>query len=104
MRRFILFTLPFLTGLVAFGWANANTDSQQRAVEALQKAIQSDPQNAELWTHLGFAQRKLDQLDAAAVSFEKAVSLNPSSQESLYMLGLIYEKLKRPQEALRVWK
>jgi cytochrome c-type biogenesis protein CcmH/NrfG len=79
-------------------------EQREKAADVLEREVQADPGNAELWLHLGFAQRKLDRLDRAREAFEKASSLDPGNQEALYMLGLIYEKDKRTQDALRVWK
>lgn len=79
-------------------------DDRERTIVALEKAIQADPQNADLWVHLAFAQRKLDRIDRAREAFEKAVALDPKNQDALYMLGLIYEKAERKADALRVWK
>lgn len=97
-----------LSFFVAGGGVCADAPSPQaqkeRAAATLEQDVKSDPQNAELWLHLGFAYRKLDQLDRAQGAFEKASSLAPQNQEALYMLGLIYEKEKRTGDALRVWK
>src|SRR5690349_12991795 len=80
------------------------SDDKGRASAALEQAVKADPNNAELWLHLGFAYRKQDRLDDAARAFEKASTLDPKNQESLYMLGLIYEKQGKNADALRVWK
>lgn len=84
--------------------APRNVEQKERAVAALEQAIKADPNNAELWVLLAFANRKLDRIDKAQEAFEKASSLDPRNQESLYMLGLIYEKKDRKADALRVWK
>jgi len=79
-------------------------DPRQRAVAALEQDLKTDPNNSELWLHLGFAYRKLDQVDQAQAAFEKAASLNPRSEDAYYMLGLIYEKKGQKSQALSVWK
>lgn len=82
----------------------AARQEKERAISALETAIKADPNNAELWIHLAFANRKLDRIDRAQEAFEKAVALSPGNQDALYMLGLIYEKKEMKAEALKTWK
>jgi protein O-GlcNAc transferase len=98
---FILLSL-----LASAGGVQANTPSaaKERAAAALEEAIKKDPNNAELWVHLGFAYRKQGQIDPSQSAFEKARALDPRVKEALYMLGLIYEKKGRTQEAEQAWK
>jgi cytochrome c-type biogenesis protein CcmH/NrfG len=82
----------------------ATPDAKERATAALEQDVKADPNNAELWLHLGYAYRKDGQVDQSQNAFEKASSLDPRNPNALYMLGLIYEKKHQKQEALRVWK
>ncbi len=103
-RKLILFN--FLIGLAPLGHAADSPqihEQKERATTALEQALKTDPNNAELWSHLGFAYRKLGQMEQAQSAFEKASTLNPRSAEALYMLGLIYESKHQRQEALRTW-
>jgi len=84
--------------------SSSTKEQKERAVAALEQAVKTDPANSELWMHLGFACRKVDNMNRAKEAFEKAASLDPKNQDALFMLGLIYEKMKQPQDALRVWK
>ncbi len=84
--------------------AAAEADQKERASAVLEQAVKTDPNNAELWVHLGFARRKMGQIDAAKDAFEKAAALDPKNQDALYMLGLIYEAKGQHPDALRVWK
>ena len=98
--------LLFLTAASAGRAADSSPPPEQkeRAVAALEQAVRTDPNNAELWLHLGFAYRKLDRIDQAQNAFEKTAALDPRNQDALYMLGLIYEKKRQTQEALEAWK
>ena len=84
--------------------SSSTKEQKERAVAAFEQNVKADPSNPELWVHLGFACRKVDNLDGARQAFEKVASLDPKNQDALFMLGLIYEKMKQPQDALRVWK
>jgi cytochrome c-type biogenesis protein CcmH/NrfG len=93
-----------LLALTLMAPVGAADDAQKRATAALENAVKSDPNNAELWSHLGFAYRKEERLDKAKEAFEKASTLSPQNVEALFMLGLIYEKENRKADALRVWR
>jgi cytochrome c-type biogenesis protein CcmH/NrfG len=77
---------------------------KERTVTVLEQAVKTDPSNAELWVHLGFAHHKLGQTLQAQSAFEKARSLDPRNRDALFMLGLIYEKNRQTPEALQAWK
>ena len=93
-----------LAGRAMADESSATMEQKQRTVTALEQDVKTDPTNSELWMHLGFACRKADNLDRARQAFEKAASLDSKNQDALFMLGLIYEKMKQPQDALRIWK
>jgi cytochrome c-type biogenesis protein CcmH/NrfG len=81
----------------------ADAADKERAVSALEQDIKTDPNNPELWLHLGYAYRKTGQLGQAQKAFEKTAAMDPRNRDALYMLGLIYEKKNQPQDALRIW-
>lgn len=107
LHRFILFTFSFLIlslGPVMADDVTARHEQRERTINALQDDLKTDPTNADLWLHLGFAYRKTDKIDDAQKAFEKAVSLDANNRDGLYMLGLIYEKKHDTQKALETWK
>lgn len=75
-----------------------------RAKTVLEEAIKKDPENSELWLHLGFVFKKLGDVDGSQKAFEKSVALNPKNTSAHYMLGLIYEKKKMVEQAIAAWK
>lgn len=81
-----------------------SSDPQTRTVGVLEQAVKNDPANPELWTHLGFAYKKIGELDQAQAAFEKAVSINTRSTDALFMLGLIYESKHDTVQADKTWK
>lgn len=100
----------FLVGLIAvmISMAVIKADESQaqkeQAAQALEQAVKTAPNNAELWVHLGFAYRKTNDMAKSKDAFEKAISIDPKNQDALFMLGLIYENNKQTADALRVWK
>jgi cytochrome c-type biogenesis protein CcmH/NrfG len=99
----ILFSL---LAAAAPGWIAraASQEQKETAVAALEQDVKANPNNTELWLHLGFAYRKAGQIDLSQNAFEKAASLDPKNTDALFMLGLIYEKKHMTQDAQRVWK
>ena len=83
---------------------NASNDPKMRATMALEQDVKTDPSNAELWLHLGFAYRKDNQNDKAQTAFEKASTLDPHSSDAFYMLGLIYESKHQTEDARKAWQ
>jgi cytochrome c-type biogenesis protein CcmH/NrfG len=105
-RRTLWITALFLIGVAAWNTGNSSADpnDKQRAASALEQDVKADPNNAELWLHLGYAYRKDNQIDLAQNAFEKASTLNPHSDNALFMLALIYEKKHQSQDALKAWQ
>ena len=101
---FCLAVLLAAAGFPGQAASPASSGPQERAVSALEQDVKTDPNNAELWLHLGFAYRKLNKIDQAQNAFEKASSLDPHNREALHMLGFIYEKKHLTQDAERIWK
>lgn len=114
-HRFARYRTPLFIGLcltaVALGTlpairqvrAESPSPAKQDAVAALEQDVKSNPNNSELWLHLGFAYRKVGQVDSAQSAFQKAASLDPRNREAFYMLGLIYEKKNMTSDAQRAW-
>jgi cytochrome c-type biogenesis protein CcmH/NrfG len=107
--RFTPFRMGLIMLLMVMGvgvHADDPTTSGQkeRAVSALEQDTKTDPNNAELWLHLGFAYRKLDKIDQSQNAFEKAALLNPQAKDAYFMLGLIYESKHQKAEAEKAWK
>jgi cytochrome c-type biogenesis protein CcmH/NrfG len=79
-------------------------EAKERAVSALEQDLKTDPNNSELWLHLGFAYRKLGKIDQAQNAFEKASTLNPHESDAYYMLALIYESKHQTEQAKKAWQ
>lgn len=99
--------LPLLAALLLFiipRSAPAADPQQERAATALEQDVKTDPNNPELWLHLGFAYRKMEKIDQARQAFEKVTALNPHQTDAYYMLGLIYESQHNTAAAQKAWK
>jgi tetratricopeptide (TPR) repeat protein len=86
-------------------------DRDDEAVEALQKAVQLDPDFAEAHYRLGLALHATGQKEEADKAFgdavkayEKLTRQEPKNADAYYFLGLCYEKLDKFEDAARALK
>jgi len=100
-----LLILSFLvSGPLLLLRAAPSPEDKEQAVAVLEQAVKTNPNNSEIWVHLGFAYRKAEKIDQARDAFEKAASLNPQATEAYYMLGLIYESKHDTASATKAWQ
>ena len=60
------------------------------AIQVLEEAVAEDPQSADAYSLLGFANRKLGRYDEALVHYERALALDPQHLGALEYLGELY--------------
>ncbi len=73
----------------------------ERAIDLLEKAAASAPQDAETWNTLGKAYYRARRFYEAEQSFDQAASLNPSNEEYQANLQAVGERLGDAPAALR---
>ncbi len=69
------------------------------AIPLLQKAIATDPTNADAHNYLGFSHRKLGNVDVALTHYGKALELNPKHRGANEYLGELYPDLGQLDKA-----
>ena len=79
-----------VTYLLAF-YANGGGDPQE-IIPIVQKSIEDDPKNPDLWSGLGRIYDKLGQPDKSIEAFAKAAELIPKDFGAQFNLGLLYIK------------
>jgi tetratricopeptide (TPR) repeat protein len=62
-------------------------------------AIESDPENADLWFERGNAFLNYQQSDSAILMYRKAVELRPEFEQAQYNIGYVYFEQKNYREA-----
>jgi len=79
--------------LLAAGRANIESKNGDIALafQYLNKAEKRDKKNAEIYTALGDANRKIINGGEAILSYDKAIDADPSFAEAMYKKGLIYK-------------
>jgi serine/threonine protein kinase len=70
-----------------------------QAAVMFNKAVQSDPNNAEAWNGLGWVSFNSGNAEEAKNDFQKVISLNPNHPAALNGLGQIYLSEKKYDEA-----
>lgn len=82
-----------------------DTDQAKKAIDAYGKALELDPNNANVLTDQGIMFKRVGWFDRAIANFEKAQQLDPKHLQSLYNLGVIYmADLKQPAKAVKYWE
>ena len=72
----------------------------EEAIEALKRAQQEDQEDAQIFTFLGVAYNKIGDKMRAIRSFEESLRIDESAR-GYYNLAMIYESVKRYDEAVR---
>ena len=95
--------------LIAAGAMYYAAGLEENAVDAYQRAIMLDPNNATAWNYLGIALRSLEQYDQAKAAYFLALNITPDDPEIWYNLGYAYglsgeyeKEIEAYQEALRI--
>ena len=108
--------ITMLEGIVAREPANRNawvqlghsyfdSDQPMKAVEAYDKALAMDGNDANVLTDQGVMYRRLGWFEKAINNFEAANRINPNHQQSLYNLGIVYRyDLQDFPKTIEVWE
>lgn len=82
-----------------------DSNQAQKSVQAYNKALELDPNNANVLTDQGVMFRALGFYDRALANFEKAHKLDPKHLQSLFNTGIVYSvDLKQPAKAKAVFE
>lgn len=76
----------------------------QHAIEALNNAIEINPQDASAYLLRGTAYYKLRQFNPTINDFNKAIELNPQDAAGYYCRGLAYDGLGNENQAIKDMK
>lgn len=80
----------------------ANNDSE-RKLEAIEKAVELEPEDASNWRLKGVALGELKRHDEALEAIEKAIELEPEDAFNWWCKGIILRELKCHDEALKAF-
>ena len=74
------------------------------ALTFFQKAIEKNPQDADVWVYLGYCYGKLCHYQDAIEAYKQAIRINPDYAGAHYNLGNAYRELGRYQDAIESFK
>ena len=90
--------------LCALGVVLARKGLWGEAVGRLRSCVERDPNRGMTWYYLGEALNKLDDLPGALAAFERAADLQPHHSRTLHALGVVLDRLRRPEDATRMYR
>ncbi|HTR20945.1 MAG TPA: tetratricopeptide repeat protein [Gemmatimonadales bacterium] len=74
------------------------------AVPQLRQVLASDGAHAATWFHLGEALNHIDDLQGALAAYGRAVEIDPQHAKALFGLGVVYDRLRRPNDATAAYR
>ncbi|NIQ98200.1 MAG: tetratricopeptide repeat protein [Desulfuromonadales bacterium] len=87
------------------GHAYFDSNQPAKAIEAYDKALALNPNDADLLTDQGVMFRRMGWYDKAIENFSKANEVNPSHAVSLFNLGIVYRyDLQEFDKAIEAWE
>lgn len=116
---FIAISIGFVGGVVFSAWRSGGqmpvtTESNQRAVakppmsmeqrqklDALLKATQATPDDAQIWTQLGHLYFDVGEPDKAIDAYVKSLEVDPSRPEVWIDLGVMYRRAGDPKKSIQ---
>ncbi|OLC01752.1 MAG: hypothetical protein AUH78_19765 [Gemmatimonadetes bacterium 13_1_40CM_4_69_8] len=90
--------------LAALGVVLSRKGLWSEAVPFLRRVVEAEPGRAVAWYQLGEALNKGDDLLGARAAYERAIELEPRNTKALYGLGIVLDRLRRPEEATRMYR
>jgi len=83
------------------GYAYAELNRHEQAIEDFSKAIELNPNDAEAYYNRGNAYADLNKYERAIKDYSKAIELNPNYAEAYNNRGVAYAKLKEFERAIK---
>lgn len=65
-------------------------EKYKQAIDTLENAVDSEPDNADAWNLLGYASRKIGDLEQSAEAYSKALSIDPKHLDALEYQGELF--------------
>ena len=82
----------------------AEAGKHPEAIEAFQKALALDSQQADILGNMAESYRKLGKLDEALEAYKKAIAINPNDGIFYTNMGVVLDKMGKSAESLEAFK
>jgi len=73
----------------------------EKAIEAIEKAIEIEPKNSKLYFYNGLSFYKAEKFDKAVDAFKKAIELEQENAEYHFNLATAYDKLGNMEDTVK---
>ena len=81
------------------GLGLATQGKYDEAIPILQRALEKDPGQPDIWANLGDIQSKAGKMEDAVASFEKAIALRPDDVGFYQNMGVLFAKMGKEDDA-----
>lgn len=71
----------------------------KKAIDLLEKEVDSSPNDADAWNYLGFSYRKINEFEQAFAAYEKALKLKPKHRGANEYIGELYLQIDDLEKA-----
>jgi len=88
-----------VTVIYAVNWYKGKK-KQRRTIADCDKAITSNPSNAEVYYRRGFVYSETDECDKAMADYNKAIELDPNHALAYYKRGCSYARMSKDEKAI----
>lgn len=78
----------------------ANDGRYEEAIKALDKSIELNPKDTEVWNNRGIVLSLLKKNKEAISSFEKSTAIDPRNAEAWYNRGIVFCSMERYEDAV----
>lgn len=82
----------------------AEAGKHPEAIEAFQKALALDPQQANILGYMAESYRTLGKLDEALEAYKKAIAINPNDGVFYTNMGVVLDKMGKSAESMEAFK
>lgn len=94
-----------LESWIELGHRYFDANLHEEAIDAYEKALAIDSDNADVWTDLGVMYRRNGQPQKAVEAFDRAMQIDPSHEISRFNKGIVlFYDLKDEKGALAAWE
>lgn len=93
----------FFKAMVNLALMYDENESWAKAIETFERAAELEPENPDVWSHMGNTYYAQGKFDDAMSNYRMALSLNENATHALYSIGIAFADAGIFREAVRYW-
>ena len=75
-----------------------------KSLQAYQKALEINPDDAEIHSNLGVTLKEMGQLDKSLQAYQKSVCIQPEFAEGYYNMGVFFQEQRKLKESVKAYQ